>query len=73
MNTTILNFRCLLEKHELSAGILVVINGNLGDRHQGSIVDVTRINAPSSTKKLGWQARPANASTEERGTNITSA
>lgn len=30
--TTILNFRRLLEKHELAGGILVVINGYLGDR-----------------------------------------
>jgi IS5 family transposase len=30
--TTILNFHRLLEKHELAAGILGVINGYLGDR-----------------------------------------
>lgn len=30
--TTILNFRRLLEKHKLTAGILGVINGYLGDR-----------------------------------------
>ncbi|EXF93747.1 transposase [Pseudomonas fluorescens HK44] len=30
--TTILNFRRLLEKHELAGGILQVINGYLGDR-----------------------------------------
>ena len=30
--TTILNFRRLLEKHELAAGILSVINGYLDDR-----------------------------------------
>ena len=56
--TTILNFRRLLEKHELAAGILAVINGYLGDRglslRQGTIVDATLINAPSSTKnKVG--------------------
>ena len=52
--TTILNFRRLLEKHELAAGILGVINGYLGDRglllRQGTIVDATLIHAPSSTK-----------------------
>jgi len=52
--TTILNFRRLLEKHELVAGILAVINGYLGDRglslRQGTIVDATLIHAPSSTK-----------------------
>ena len=51
--TTILNFRRLLEIHELAAGILAVINGYLGDRglslRQGTIVDATLINAPSST------------------------
>ena len=40
--TTILNFRRLLEKHELAAGILQVINGYLGDRglllRQGTVV-----------------------------------
>jgi transposase, IS5 family len=30
--TTILNFHCLLEKHELAPGILGVINGYQGDR-----------------------------------------
>ena len=30
--TTILNFRRLLEKHELASGILAVINGYLGNR-----------------------------------------
>ncbi len=52
--TTTLNFRRLLEKHELAAGILAVINGYLGDRglslRQGTIVDATLIHAPSSTK-----------------------
>ncbi len=51
--TTILNFRRLLEKHELAAGILAVINGYLGDRglslRQGTIIDTTLIHAPSST------------------------
>jgi len=44
---TILNFRRLLEKHELAAGILAVINGYLGDRglslRQGTIVEATLI------------------------------
>ena len=52
--TTILNFRRLLEKHELATGIFGVINGYLGDRglslRQGTIVDATLIHAPSSTK-----------------------
>jgi IS5 family transposase len=60
--TTILNFRPLLEKHELAAGILAVINGYLGDRglslRQGTIVDATLINAPSSTKSKDGKRDP---------------
>ena len=60
--TTILNFRRLLEKHELAAGILAVINGYLGDRglslRQGTIVDATLINAPSSTKNTDGKRDP---------------
>jgi IS5 family transposase len=60
--TTILNFRRLLEKHELAAGMLAVINGYLGDRglslRQGTIVDATLINAPSSTKNQDGKRDP---------------
>ncbi|MDF9773275.1 IS5 family transposase [Pseudomonas baetica] len=60
--TTILNFRRLLETHELAAGILAVINGYLGDRglslRQGTIVDATLINAPSSTKNKDGKRDP---------------
>ncbi|MGB3002362.1 MAG: IS5 family transposase [Pseudomonas aeruginosa] len=60
--TTILNFRRLLEKHELAGGILAVINGYLGDRglslRQGTIVDATLINAPSSTKNKDGKRDP---------------
>ncbi|MCP9339442.1 IS5 family transposase [Stutzerimonas xanthomarina] len=60
--TTILNFRRLLKKHELAAGILAVINGYLGDRglslRQGTIVDATLINAPSSTKNKDGKRDP---------------
>ena len=63
--TTILNFRRLLEKHELAAGILAVINGYLGDRglslRQGTIVDATLINAPSSTKNKDGKRDPISA------------
>jgi IS5 family transposase len=52
--TTILNFRRLLEKPELAGGILQVINGYLGGRglllRQGTVVDATLIHGPSSTK-----------------------
>jgi len=60
--TTILNFRRLLETHELAAGILAVINGYLSDRglsmRQGTIVDATLINAPSSTKNKDGKRDP---------------
>ena len=60
--TTILNFRRLLEKHELAAGILGVINGYLEDRglslRQGTIVDATLIHAPSSTKNKDGKRDP---------------
>ncbi|HCF1761201.1 TPA: IS5 family transposase [Pseudomonas aeruginosa] len=60
--TTILNFRRLLEKHELAACILGVINGYLGDRglslRQGTIVDATLIHAPSSTKNQDGKRDP---------------
>lgn len=60
--TTILNFRHLLEKHELAAGILGVINGYLGDRglslRQGRVVDATLIHAPSSTKNKDGKRDP---------------
>ena len=60
--TTILNFRRLLEKHELAGGILAVINGYLGDRglslRQGTIVDATLINAPSATKNKDGKRDP---------------
>ena len=60
--TTILNFRRLLEKHELAAGILCVINGYQGDRglslRLGTIVDATLIHAPSSTKNQDGKRDP---------------
>ncbi|UUC49583.1 IS5 family transposase [Pseudomonas citronellolis] len=60
--TTILNFRRLLERHELAVGILAVINGYLDDRglslRQGTIVDATLIHAPSSTKNQDGKRDP---------------
>jgi len=52
--TTILNFRHLLEKHALADRILETVNGLLVRKglmlKQGTIVDATIIAAPSSTK-----------------------
>ena len=54
--TTILNFRHLLEDHELSAQLFDAINEYLIDNgvtvSNGTIVDVTIISAPSSTLHL---------------------
>jgi transposase, IS5 family len=52
--TTILKFRRLLEQHDLTARMLETVNHHLS-RHgmtlrQGTIVDATIINAPTSTK-----------------------
>jgi len=52
--TSILNFRRLLEKHQLTERLLAEINAHLSDRGlivgKGTIVDATIIDAPSSTK-----------------------
>lgn len=52
--TTILNFRRLLETHELGAKMLEAVNGHLLRKglslRAGTIVDATIIHAPSSTK-----------------------
>lgn len=52
--TTILNFRHFLEKHDLTAALLSEINDHLKARgllvSKGSMVDATIIHAPSSTK-----------------------
>ena len=51
---TILNFRHFLEKHELMALLLEVINAHLKTQgllvSKGTMVDATLIHAPSSTK-----------------------
>jgi len=52
--TTILNFRHLLERHELTAVLLEAINTHLKARgllvSKGTMVGATLIHAPSSTK-----------------------
>jgi len=52
--TTILNFRHLLEKHQLTQKLLEAINGYLKEQgllvSQGTMIDATIIHAPSSTK-----------------------
>jgi transposase, IS5 family len=61
-DTTILNFRHLLEKHDLGRAMLNVVNEYLaqcGVRiSTGTIVDATIIHAPSSTKNDAGQRDP---------------
>jgi IS5 family transposase len=60
--TTILNFRHLLEKHALAARVLAEVNAMLGERgwllRQGTTVDATTISAPSSTKNASGTRDP---------------
>jgi len=60
--TTILNFRRLLEQHQLTERLLAEINAHLSERGlfvgKGTIVDATIINAPSSTKNAEKKRDP---------------
>ena len=60
--TSILNFRRLLEKHKLTELLLSEINAHLCERGlfvgKGTIVDATIINAPSSTKNAEKKRDP---------------
>jgi IS5 family transposase len=60
--TTIMNLRHLLEKHQLAACILETINNYLRDKglslRQGTIVDATIIHTPCSTKNKKGKRDP---------------
>jgi len=60
--TSVLNFRRLLETHELSERLLAEINAHLCERGllvgKGTIVDASIIDAPSSTKNAGKKRDP---------------
>jgi len=60
--TTILNFRHFLEKHNLTAQLLSTINGHLQAQglmlSPGTMVDATIIEAPTSTKNKKKQRDP---------------
>jgi IS5 family transposase len=60
--TSILNFRRLLEKHQLTEHLFAAINAHLSERGlivgKGTIVDATIINAPSSTKNAEQKRDP---------------
>jgi IS5 family transposase len=60
--TSILNFRRLLESHQLTERLLAEINAHLSERGllvgKGTIVDATIIGAPSSTKNAKKKRDP---------------
>lgn len=60
--TTLLNFRCLLEKHRLPASLFAAINRHLTEKglmlKQGTVADVTLIHAPNSTRNAEGQRDP---------------
>jgi IS5 family transposase len=60
--TTILNFRHLLEEYDLAEDILKLVNAHLARKglllKRGSIVDATIIAAPSSTKNADGERDP---------------
>ena len=63
----ILHFRHLLERHELGQGLFAEINGHLEwlRMREGSIVDATIIEAPSSTKNQARERDPAMHQTKK--------
>lgn len=67
--TTILNFRRLLERHQLTAPLMNVITGVLESERillkGGTMVDATLIHAPSSTKNAKQERDPEMHSTKK--------
>ena len=67
--TTILNFRHLLERHGLTEAIFAEVNAHLADKgitlRSGTLVDATIINAPSSTKNKAGARDPEMSSTKK--------
>ena len=67
--TTILNFRHLLEKHQLTEKLFAEVNGHLADQGitlcSGTLVDATIIDAPSSTKNEAKTRDPEMSSTKK--------
>jgi IS5 family transposase len=67
--STILQFRRLLEKHNLTAAIFDTINRYLSERglllRQGTLVDATIIHAPSSTKNKRGKRDPEMSQTKK--------
>ena len=67
--TTILNFRHLLDRHELGTGLLEEINRHLESQglrlQEGTIVDASIIAAPSSTKNRRKERDPEMRQTKK--------
>ena len=67
--TTILNFRHLLEKHQLTEKLFAEVNAYLADKgitlRSGTLVDATIIDAPSSTKNKAKARDPEMSSTKK--------
>jgi transposase, IS5 family len=67
--TTILNFRHLLERHGLTEAIFTDVNIHLADKgitlRAGTLVDATIIDAPSSTKNKARARDPEMSSTKK--------
>jgi len=67
--TTILNFRHMLERHGLTEAIFAEVNALLADKgitlRSGTLVDATIIDAPSSTKNKAGARDPEMSSTKK--------
>jgi hypothetical protein len=67
--TTILNFRHLLERHGLTEAIFAEVNGRLADKgialRSGTLVDAMIIDAPSSTKNKAKACDPEMSFTKK--------
>lgn len=70
--TTVLNFRHLLEEHNLTSAVFEAVKAYLGEQglllSGGSIVDATIIHAPSSTKNQRKERDPEMSSTKKGNT-----
>ena len=67
--TTILNFRHLLERHDLTEAFFSEVNAHLAEKgvrlRSGTLVDATIIDAPSSTKNESGRRDPEMTSTKK--------
>jgi IS5 family transposase len=67
--TTILNFRHLLERQRLTEAIFAEVNAHLADKgvtlRSGTLVDATIIDAPASTKNKAGKRDPEMTSTKK--------